>query len=260
MTHNNDNQNPLMNKHSDMLAMISHDLKSPMNGILGATDFLLQEIKGEKPDASDCKDALKIIEKAGHNMMELIGNIVSMSKLEAGSEVVHTDWVQDLSEMVENIIQTFKYEARVNDITLSTHITSELPAVNWDLNKIHYHVINNIVSNALRHTPAGGRIVVSADYDDEMVVIRILDSGPGIPESERRRIFKRFECIDITSSRAYHSHGLGLYNAHLFVQQHGGKIRVEDGLDDTGICFAVILPIDPFATATEATTSPSYAL
>ena len=119
-----------------------------------------------------------------------------------------------------------------------------MPPVKWDMRRIRYHAINNIISNALKFTPHGGRINLSAKADGTMVTIAIEDNGPGVPQVERERIFRRFEQADLDTSRVFKGAGLGLANAALFVRMHGGRITVEDAVPH-GARFIIELPITP---------------
>lgn len=244
----------LLEKQNNLLAMITHDLKSPMIAILGAVE-LLQDMptQGLKPDL--LTESLQLISSAGQNMMELIDQILIMARIEAGKEPIDPIRIDQLDLVLNSISETFKYEAKINSITITNNIAPQLPDVYWDLHKIQYHVLNNIFSNALKFTPAGGRIELSAGVDGGHIVIKIADNGPGISEIDRKRIFNRYERILVESKRSYKSAGLGLYNAHLFVHKHNGTITVSDGLDGCGSCFTIKLPPQPFNTAVA---SPYY--
>jgi two-component system sensor histidine kinase VicK len=164
--------------------------------------------------------------------------------MEAGKEHVEPGWVKNLSAELQSVLKTFEFEAGAKGIKMTLDAKNPLPEVRWDMRRIHYHVLNNIISNALKFTPSGGLITVSASASDEGAVkIRISDTGPGIPEKERKMIFNRFERGDSDTRRLHSGSGLGLYNAHLFVTQHGGKIEVESS-SERGTTFLITLPLD----------------
>ena len=239
----------MLEKQNTVLAMITHDLKSPMVAITGASDFLM-EILLDTPNPElldqDILKNIKMIQSAGKDMLELISQILLMAREETGREPIDPIRVDDLNGKFNHITDTFRYQASINNITMAIEIEPCLPDVYWDINKIHYHVINNIISNALKYTPAGGRILFSASVDKDSVLIKISDNGPGISEIDRKRIFNPYERLMSISERVYHSAGLGLYNAHLFVSKHNGSITVSDGLDGKGSCFTVKLPPQPY--------------
>lgn len=240
-----DSPEQIIERQNTLLAMITHDLKSPMVAILGATEFLMEDLDldGLEPD---CRKNLKLIESAGQDMLALIGNILTMARIEAGREPIDPVRIDNLNEVFDHIWETFKYESQLHDIELVSEIEPDLPDVYWDLNKIRYHVINNIISNALKYTPEGGRVILSAGVEGSNVVIRIRDNGPGISQIDRKRIFNRFERLDVLNPRAHNSSGLGLYNANLFVRKHNGTITIEDGIEGTGACFTIRMPPHPY--------------
>jgi two-component system sensor histidine kinase VicK len=136
-------------------------------------------------------------------------------------------------------------EAKAKGIDLSVVVKSKLPVVRWDIKRLRYHVLNNLVSNALKFTPSGGCVVISAEVFDEMVLLKVSDTGPGIPKDVQDKIFKRFGHTEMCSERTKKADGLGLYNAHLFVTQHGGGISLDKSACD-GTTFLIELPIEVF--------------
>jgi len=232
----------IVERHNEILSIVSHDLKSPMVAIMGFAEYVLNDMEN-KPHDPVWVDMLKRVVNAGHGMQKLVEDILSMAKMEAGKASVEPEWVANLADQIRNCASTFDFEANAKRITLTVEIEGGLPSVRWDMRRIHYHVINNIVSNALKFTPAGGRVSISARFADDAVQIRISDTGPGIPPDERERIFNRFERANTASHRVQGGSGLGLYNANLFVKRHGGKISVESS-GDTGTTFLIELPLE----------------
>ncbi len=236
------NESETIERHNRVLSTISHDLKSPMVAILGFSNFLMKDM-ATQPHDPRWMEMLKRVVSAGQGMQELIDDILSMVKMEAGSEQVQPEWVADLGHELGDTVKTFEYEAKAKGIGLSIAIVSALPPVRWDIRRIRYHVLNNIISNALKFTPSGGSVELSAETAANAVRIRISDTGPGIPLNEQQRIFCRFEQGDMKSERVFKGAGLGLYNANLFVTQHGGGISVESSTGE-GTTFLIELPLD----------------
>ena len=232
----------IVERHNMILSSISHDLKSPMNAIMGCVNVLLEnpaDISSEKS-----REFLGRVFTAGKEMLKLIEEILTMAKMEAGRESIEPVWIDSLGKELKEVVTTFKHETAAKDISLSLDTSGALPPVRWDARRIRLHVLNNIVSNALKFTPAGGVVRISASGDNGAVDIRVEDSGPGVPAEERQRIFQRFEHIDLKSARVFGGAGLGLSNARLFAERHGGSIYVEDSTDLGGACFVVSLPRD----------------
>ena len=239
-----DNEKVIIEKHNRILSTISHDLKSPMIALLGFSRILLREIKATNANQK-WLDMLNIIVDSGEDMFGLIEDILAMAKMEAGRELVELEVVEDLEEELIGIEKTFGCEAKAKGIDLSIVVESKLPIVRWDIKRLRYHVLNNLVSNALKFTPSGGRVVISAEAFNETVLLKVADTGPGIPVEVQDKIFKRFGHTEMCSERTKKGDGLGLYNAHLFVTQHGGKISLDKSVF-YGATFQIELPIEVF--------------
>ncbi len=239
------NEMAIIERHNEILSIVSHDLKSPMVAIMGFAQYMLQDMEG-KPHDPKWVEMLNRVVIAGRGTLKLVEDILSMAKMEAGKANVEPEWVPNPADEIKSAVSTFDFEANAKRITLGVEVEGEIPAVRWDMRRIHYHVINNIVSNALKFTPAGGRVQISARAADDAVQIRISDTGPGIPPEERERIFNRFERANTASHRVFGGSGLGLYNANLFVRRHGGKINVESS-SDAGTTFLMEIPVDALA-------------
>jgi len=234
-----------------ILAKVTHDLKSPMNAMLGSLDYIEMLIKEGRAEPQEILDIISIARVAGDDMAQLINSILTIARVEAGKGHIEPAPVDNLSEVLQGFVTTFKFEAVLCRKQLFFEIEPELPEVVWDIKKIHYHVINNLISNALKFTPANGMVKVSAHSVDASIVIKIADNGPGIPPDARHKIFDRFERAEVASARAHQGFGLGLYTAHLFTKAHQGSIHIEDGLDGKGVTFVLRLPSHPPPIADE---------
>lgn len=228
-----------------LLSMVAHDLKAPLSIILAVGEnlrALLQQGHAEI-DRAELAGDIDMILNMGTGMEQLIDRLLSLARIESGNEALDVRTVDDLAGVFAAMAEAFRVEARRRDIALHCHIAPDLPAVSWDLLRIQYHVFNNIFANALKYTPGGGTVELRVGIQAEQVVVEIADDGPGIPPQERERIFHPFERLGVKVERAYQGSGLGLYNAYLLTQQHGGTIRVDDGLHGRGVRFVVTLPV-----------------
>ncbi len=232
----------IMEKHNKALSVISHDLKSPMIAIVGFSEILLREVKKSYAEPRWIK-MLERINKTGRDVERLIEDIMSMVKIEAGKEKIEPEWVPNLSDELMEVKNTFHCEAKAKGIFLSLEIPGPLPPVRWDMSRIRYHVLNNLVSNALKFTPEGGSIMINAKSSTDTVLLKVIDTGAGIPEKEQEKIFHRFEQMELRTERVFKGAGLGLYNAHMFVTRHGGKISIDNTVCQ-GTTFLMELPID----------------
>ncbi len=228
-------------KHNRALSIIVHDLKSPMTAIIGFSNLLLREME-EKGVADRWLEILKRVVGAGKNMDVLIQDISTMAKMEAGKEKIEPEWA-DIPRMLYETRKTFEYQAKTREISIDIVAEDSLPPVRWDMTRLRNHVLNNLISNSLKFTPLGGKVTLSAQADSSHVLLNVKDTGPGIPPGEHEKIFHRFEQLDIDSQRIFSGFGLGLYNARLFVERHGGQISLDPSVD-TGASFLIRLPLD----------------
>jgi len=230
----------LKEKMDGALSSVSHDLKSPLSAIAGFAAMLGREME----DSGAGERWLEIVnrmDRAAHAALEMVGDIMAMARMEAGKEPVEPEWTYAPANELADLMETFRMEAEAKKIHFDL-VTGFLPPVKWDFRRIRYHVLNNIVSNALKFTPQGGSITMYAHGENGVVTIAVEDSGPGVPVSERERNFQRFEQAGLASDRVFKGAGLGLANASLFVQRHGGRISVEDA-QPNGARFVVELPV-----------------
>jgi signal transduction histidine kinase len=224
-------------EYNEILSMVTHDLKSPLTAVMGAFDMLSLGDLSEKEKEYNINQG----KKASKSILHLVETILIMAKSEAGKEKCSFAEVNNLKEHFEDIVDTFKFESKIKDIKVSLKIKDNLPIVYWDMDKIHYHVINNIISNSLKFTPHKGKIVISISEDKSDIVIHVMDNGIGMDKNKRRTIFDKYDTHE--DKKVFKGTGLGLYNAYNFVTQHNGNIEVTDGLKGKGIGFKITLPI-----------------
>lgn len=230
---------------SRLLAMVAHDLKSPLNVILGIGDDLRRGIKAQGASLAQQEMAaeLDIILDMGNGMLQLIDGLLTSAHMESGKVKLEISEVDDLADLLRTIAGAYRTEAERRHISLRLDLAARLPAVHWDICRIQYHVLNNIFANALKYTGDGGIVELRGRAENDTVSIEIADNGPGIPREERAKVFDRFERLGLKNERVYQGSGLGLYNAHLMASQHGGTIRIGDGIGGRGVSFTVNLPI-----------------
>lgn len=230
-----------------MLALVSHDLKSSIHTTMGLSELWLMRLRhnNEHIDRQELIEDFDILISGSREMLQLINNSLAAVRLQSGMEAIELYWESELKEIFHNIGESFRPEALRADIQLQVDVAARLPPVYWDTLKIRFHVIDNLLTNALKFVQSGGRVVLSARQEGESIVIAVADNGPGIPSAERESLFHPVERPEITTERAYRCTRIGLYSASLFVQQHGGEITIEDGLDGCGVTFQVSLPINP---------------
>lgn len=231
-----------------MLALVSHDLKSSIHTTMGLSELWLMRLQhnNEHIDRQELIEDLDILISGSRDMLQLINNSLTAMRLESGMEAIELYWENELKEIFHNIGESFRPLAAAANIHLQTDIAATLPPVYWDTLKIRFHVIGNLLGNAMKFVEPGGKVVLSAWQEGEHIIISVADNGPGIPPAEREHLFHPAErVVEVTAERAFRCVRIGLYSANLFVEQHGGNISIEDGLDGRGVTFKISLPIDP---------------
>jgi signal transduction histidine kinase/CheY-like chemotaxis protein len=224
---------------SEFLANMSHELRTPLNGVIGFTDVLLERMFGEINAKQE--EYLRDIRQSGQHLLSLIGDVLDLSKVEAGRmELELTD--VDASQAIEDALTLVRERALRRAITLDFGAADGLGAVRGDERKIR-QVLLNLLSNAIKFTPEGGRIDVQAARREDSVQISVRDTGVGIPLEEQEVVFEEFRQVG-TSAAKQEGTGLGLALSRKFVELHGGKIWVESEIGK-GATFTFTLPVEP---------------
>lgn len=218
----------------EILAVVSHDLKSPLTTIklIGETLQLL-----DSPDKKICDSLAKKIDKSVRQMQVLIGDLLDFAKIQSGSLSVNKH-AENLLDALRETTESFQAQAEANHQSLVMDFSADLPKVNIDLPRI-VQVISNLLSNAIKFTPASGTIKISAVVLKSDVLVSVSDTGPGIAAENLIKIFDRFWQVD---SAKHKGSGLGLSIAKGIVQAHGGKIWAESELQK-GTTFYFTMPI-----------------
>ncbi|MBP6757699.1 MAG: PAS domain S-box protein [Flavobacterium sp.] len=220
------------------LANMSHEIRTPMNGILGFTELL----KSPKLTNDEQQEYVKIIEKSGIRMLNIINDIISISKVESGQvEIALSE--TNINEQIEYLFTFFKPEASQKGIQL--FIKNPLPAeeasINTDREKV-YAILTNLVKNAIKFTDSGS-IDFGYAKKGNYLEFYVKDSGMGISNSQQKIIFERFRQANDSISRSHEGSGLGLAISKAYVEMLGGKIWVESK-EGKGSCFYFTLPFD----------------
>ncbi len=221
---------------SDFLAMMSHELKTPLHAIRGYSQLLLEGVDGPLTQAQ--RDDIENILKSGDHLLELIDNILRFSKLEASEDRPYFEAVET-SAIGEEAIKAVSALARGKGLELSYHV--EPCTLIADGTKIKQALIN-LLSNAIKYTPAG-RVELSGTARENEYIFSVSDTGIGIPEHERARIFEPFTQLDSSNTREFQGVGLGLAIVKKYVEMHSGRVLVESEVG-RGSTFSIVLPLE----------------
>ena len=222
---------------SNFLATMSHELRTPLTSVIGYSEMMLEGLGGTL--SPEQREYVGIIMEKGENLLQLITSVLDITKIEAGRVRLVLSEV-DLGQLVRDAVSTLLPVARKKSINVTCEPTDGLPKVHWDSEKMRQCLIN-LVSNAVKFTPAGGNVTVTASLDGDRVAISVADTGIGIPEAHLPRIWEVFYQVDGSSTREYGGAGLGLAIVKSFIQAHGGHVQVVSN-PSAGSTFTMILP------------------
>ncbi len=221
----------------EFLATLSHELRTPLNAMLGWSQLLLQGAR----DEAMLRRGLETIERNARAQSQLIEDMLDMSRLMAGKIRVESRTVTP-AEFVNAALETARPAAMGKGILLSAEVDYDAGPVLGDPGRMQ-QVMTNLVSNAIKFTDAGGRIVVSVRREGAEVAIDVADSGAGIDADFLPFVFDRFRQADSSSSRRHGGLGLGLAIARQLVELQGGRITVASPGAGSGATFTLHLPI-----------------
>jgi len=222
---------------SEFLANMSHELRTPLNAIIGFSEVLVDRMFGELNEKQD--EYLKDIYASGQHLLSLINDILDLSKIEAGRmELEATDF--DLAGAIDNALILVRERATRRGITLGRTIDEHLGMLRGDERKVK-QVLLNLLSNALKFTPEGGRIDVSAQLQDGVAEVTVADTGVGIAPEDLEAVFEEFRQVG-TADKKVEGTGLGLALSRKFIELHGGRIWVKSEVEH-GSTFTFTLPV-----------------
>ncbi len=224
---------------SEFLANVSHELRTPLNSILGFAD-LLKDALSSGPESKSARYISNILHSARH-LLELINDLLDLAKIEAGRMEIRSEPLSlpDLFEGLTNILKPLTESKR---LTLAISIGSDVPILQSDPAKLQ-QVLYNFLSNAIKFSPPGSRIDLSATRDDpDHVRIALTDQGPGIESDKQQLIFEKFRQVDASVTRTHGGSGLGLAISKELTSLLGGSIGVRSAAGQ-GATFWILLPL-----------------
>ncbi|MCB1169898.1 MAG: HAMP domain-containing histidine kinase [Leptospiraceae bacterium] len=219
------------------LANMTHELKTPLNSMLGYAQYLQMPQLGSLSDRQ--AEAVSSIESSGRHLLKLVEQILDYSRMEAGRMPLDRSDC-DLAGLIHECIQGFRHVTRNKEIELEENLPAGPVHVNCDQTRIR-QVLDNLLTNAARHTDAGGRIEVSLLEGADNVLIRVADTGHGMPAEDQERIFEPFEQSVSDRSRKREGTGLGLAIVKRIVDMHQGFITLQTAPGE-GATFTIGLP------------------
>lgn len=229
---------------SDFLAMMSHELKTPLAASMAFADILRErqetnDVEGQA-NSADSERLWREMERNHRTLLSLINNILEMARIDAGRESFRPE-LMDVGDVVGLVQASIAPLAGQKSIALEYRI-GEVPLFVADAEKLR-RIVENLMSNAVKFTPCGGRITFAVVHraNKGTIEFSVADTGCGIPEANQAAVFDRFVQADSSSSRAYGGSGLGLALVRELAEMHGGTVRLES-TEGEGSTFTVSIP------------------
>jgi PAS domain S-box-containing protein len=222
---------------SEFLANMSHELRTPLNAIIGFSEILYDEHFGTLNDRQ--KRYITNVLGSGRHLLELVNDILDISKIEAGRMELHREEVA-VGALVQEAIAAILPLAQKKGIALTVEGADADLVVHADKSRLTQN-LNNLLANAIKFTPDGGNVEVVCAADANLASIAVRDTGIGIAAEDQQRVFREFEQIDTSHGRQQQGTGLGLTLTKRLIELHGGTIRLQSAVG-AGSTFTVSLP------------------
>lgn len=232
----------LERQKADFFATLTHDIKGPLQVILGATDILVEEANDR--GAEEQRSMLQRLQQGSQNLHALVSNYLDGARYESGALTLDTR-PEPLNPFLSRVVEQHRSEARRKGVALDVSLHPSEPIVMMDAPALQ-RVFANLINNAIKFTPAGGRITIHCEITGDHAVIGVTDTGAGISADELPFIFDRYRRT--RSSAGHEGTGLGLFIVKALVEAHGGHVEVRSR-PGSGSCFSVSLPLARVASA-----------
>jgi signal transduction histidine kinase len=225
----------------EFLATMSHELRTPLNPVLGLAEALREEIYGPLNERQ--KQALDTIEVSGRHLLQLLGDILMLVRLDAGSEEIAQELV-DAVPICEEALAITKAKARSGGLSVVLELDVAGAWFMGDARRLR-QIVLNLLSNAVKFTPPGGRVGLSVTTSREKGELSVVvwDTGIGIRAADRARLFQPFVQVDSSLSRRHEGAGLGLALVARFTRRMGGRVELES-TPDAGTRVTVTFPLE----------------
>lgn len=232
---------------SEFLAMVSHELRTPLTAIIGYSRLLMRQVYG--PLSSKQLEHQEAIFRSAQRLTDLINDLLDVSQLEAGRVEIQPR-PTDVRQIAEQVMSVVRIAAQAKQIRVVDELGPHVPAVAADPMRLH-QILVNLLGNAVKFTPAGGAVRVSAGVHKDQVWTAVEDTGVGIAQDELARIWDPFYQVESPMRRRHGGSGLGLAIVRRLVELHGGLVRAESEGQGLGSRFIFTLPIAGSPARTE---------
>ena len=224
----------MSNIQDEFIATVSHELRTPLTSIRGFSQTLLAS--WDKIDDENKKKFIKIIEDQSNRLIHLVENVLSVSKMNAGGEVLKK---VDVNEVIKRIIPMFTEQYKTRKFVQK--LNSSLPQARLDEDKFQ-QILTNLIDNAAKYSTDGKTVTISTELSENFVEIKITDEGVGIKQEDFDKVFKKFSRLENHLTSTTQGNGLGLYITKQLVENMGGQISFTSEINK-GTTFRVLMPV-----------------
>ncbi len=218
----------------EFISTVSHELRTPLTSIRGFSQTLLTS--WDKLKEEDKKKFIKIIEEQSNRLIHLVENVLSVSKMNAGVDVLKK---VDVNGVIKKIIPIFTEQYKTR--TFSLELSPNLPPSRLDEDKFE-QIMTNLIDNAAKYSGDGKTVIISTEPEANMILIKVKDEGVGIKKEDYGKLFKKFSRLENHLTSTTQGNGLGLYITKQLVEKMGGEISFESE-ENIGTTFSVRVPI-----------------
>lgn len=229
------------------LAAMGHELRTPLNAVIGFSDVILSESFG--PLSGRYKEYIGDIRTSGNRLLNVINDILEISRSEAG-QVELTEEIFDLAAKLDDVMRIMARQSREGQVRLVCDLPPDLPLLRADRRRVR-QMLMNLISNALKFTPAGGTVTVSAQVTADGLALTVADNGIGMAPKDMTKALEPFGQVDSSLARKYEGAGLGLPLTRQLAEQHGGSLSL-DSKPGCGTTVTVTLPANRLVARAEA--------
>ena len=226
----------------EFLAVLSHELRTPLNAVLGWTAMLRQGAVAKERQAA----ALEVIARNARLQAQLVEDLLDVSRIVAGTLRIERS-VVTVTPIVEAALESLRPVAHAKHIDLVVSMPDEEASIYADATRVQ-QVVSNVLGNAIKFTPEGGRVFLELAYGERNVVMRVRDTGIGIAPEFLPHVFEPFRQADTSTTRVHGGVGLGLAIVRRLVEMHGGSVEAHSDPQSRGALFTVCLPLDDVAS------------
>ena len=224
----------MSNIQDEFIATVSHELRTPLTSIRGFSQTLLAS--WDKIDDENKKKFIKIIEDQSNRLIHLVENVLSVSKMNAGGEVLKK---VDVNDVIKRIIPMFTEQYKTRKFVQK--LNSSLPQARLDEDKFQ-QILTNLIDNAAKYSTDGKTVTISTELSENFVEIKITDEGVGIKQEDFDKVFKKFSRLENHLTSTTQGNGLGLYITKQLVENMGGQISFTSEINK-GTTFRLLMPV-----------------